>query len=136
MSRLFLIIGILLLLATEILRVYFIMPFPGSQHSNTIEWAYSIEKYKWILRIIGLALVAGPIYLIFTIGGKIFVKILLSVIVVLYAIIFYFFNFRFEADKMFYQPSIKNFSSVTENKIDSDKLVIGVEINGEAKAYP
>jgi len=46
MSRLFLIIGILLLLATEILRVYFIMPFPGSQHSNTIDWAYSIEKHE------------------------------------------------------------------------------------------
>ena len=38
MSRLFLIIGILLLFATEILRVYYIMPFPGSQQSNTITW--------------------------------------------------------------------------------------------------
>ena len=60
MSRLFLIIGILLLLATEILRVYFIMPFPGSQQSNTIDWAYFIEKYKWLLRLIGLLLVARP----------------------------------------------------------------------------
>ena len=66
MSRLFLIIGILLLIATEILRVYFIMPFPGSQQSNTIDWAYNIEKYKWLLRIIGLALVANPAYQVFT----------------------------------------------------------------------
>jgi hypothetical protein len=136
MSRLFLIIGILLLLATEILRVYFIMPFPGSQHSNTIDWAYSIEKYKWTLRIIGLALVAGPIYRLYDTRGKISMKIILSLIIILYVIIFFFFNFRFEADKMFYQPSIKNFSTVKENKIDSDKLVIGVVINGEARAYP
>jgi hypothetical protein len=136
MSRLFLIIGILLLLATEILRVYFIMPFPGSQHSNTIDWAYSIEKHKWLLRIIGLALVALPLYRIFASKGKIFLKILLSLIIVLYIIIFFFFNFRFEADKMFYQPSIKNFSALAENKIDSEKLVIGIEINGESRAYP
>ena len=136
MSRLFLIIGILLLLATEILRVYFIMPFPGSQHSNTIEWAYWIEKYKWVLRIIGIILIAGPLYRIFSSKGKRFLKILLSAIIILYAVIFFFFNFKFEADKMFYQPSIKNFSDIKENKMDSDKLVIGVEINGQSRAYP
>jgi Protein of unknown function (DUF3179) len=136
MSRLFLIIGILLLLATEILRVYFIMPFPGSQHANSIDLAYLIEKYKWPLRILGIILVAAPLNRIFTTRGKIIVKILLSLIVVLYLIIFFFFNFRFEADKMFYQPSIKNFAARKENKMDSDKLVIGIEINGQARAYP
>src|SRR5450755_4726980 len=63
-------------------------------------------------------------------------NILLSVAVLLYVIIFFFFNFRFEADKMFYQPSIKNFSGVNGNAIDSNKLIIGIEINGESKAYP
>jgi Protein of unknown function (DUF3179) len=135
MSRLFLIIGILLLLATEILRVYFIMPFPGSQQSNTIDWAFYIEKYKWLLRIVGLALVAKPLYKLFS-GKKRLLKILLSLVVIIYLIIFFFFNFRFEADKMFYQPSIKNFSSLSGNTIDSDKLVIGIDINGESRAYP
>jgi hypothetical protein len=135
MSRLFLIIGILLLLATEILRVYFIMPFPGSQQSNTIDWAFYIEKYKWLLRIIGLALVAKPAYHLFT-GKKTLPKILLSLVFFIYATIFFFFNFRFEADKMFYQPSIKNFSSLAGNTIDSNKLVIGIDINGESRAYP
>src|SRR5450755_1981186 len=63
-------------------------------------------------------------------------NILLSVAVLLYVIIFFFFNFRFEADKMFYQPSIKNFSGVNGNAIDSNKLIIGIEINGESRAYP
>jgi hypothetical protein len=135
MSRLFLIIGILLLFATEILRVYYIMPFPGSQQSNTIDWAYFIEKYKWLLRLIGLLLVAGPAYRFFT-GKKILPKILVSLIIGLYAVIFFFFNFRFQADKMFYQPSVKNFSGSSGNNIDSNKLIIGIYINGEARAYP
>jgi hypothetical protein len=135
MSRLFLITGILLLFLTEILRVYFIMPFPGSQQSNSIDWAYHIEKYKWFLRIIGFLLVLRPAFRVFT-GKKILPKLLLSIVVILYSAIFFFFNFRFEADKMFYQPGIKNFSGITGNTIDSNKLIIGIEINGEARAYP
>jgi hypothetical protein len=135
MSRLFLIIGILLLIATEILRVYYIMPFPGSQQSNTIGWAFNIEKYKWLFRIIGLALIAKPAYRLFT-GRKIYPKILLSLVAIIYGTIFFFFNFRFEADKMFYQPTVKNFSSVSGNTVDSNKLIIGIDIHGESRAYP
>jgi Protein of unknown function (DUF3179) len=135
MSRLFLIIGIILLIATEILRVYYIMPFPGSQQSNTIDWAYSIEKYKWIFRIVILAMVAKPVYLVFT-GRKLYPKILLSLAIIIYGIIFFFFNFRFEADKMFYEPYIRNFSSASGNTVDSNKLIIGIDIHGESRAYP
>src|SRR5450631_1007170 len=135
MSRLFLIIGILLLLATEILRVYFIMPFPGSQHSDSIHWAYTIEKYKWLLRLIGVALVALPAARLFK-AKKLLPKILFSVVILLYAVIFFFFNFRFEADKMFYQPGYKNFYGLAGNKIDSNNLVIGVDLNGQSRAYP
>jgi len=135
MSRLFLIIGILLLFATEILRVYYIMPFPGSQQSNTIDLAYFIEKYKWLLRLIGLLLVAGPVYRFYT-RKRLLPKILFSLIVALYVLIFFFFNFRFQADKMFYQPTVKNFSGRSGNIIDSNKLIIGIYINGEARAYP
>jgi hypothetical protein len=135
MSRLLFIIGMLLLLLTEILRVYFIMPFPGSQHSNTIDIAFFIDRYKWLLRFIGWLLVARPAYLLMT-KGKILPKILFSLLVIVYGIIFFFFNFRFEADKMFYQPGIKTFSGLTSNTIDSNKLVIAIDIHGQARAYP
>jgi len=46
MKRLLLVLGILLLFATEIFRVYFIMPFPGSQHSNSIDLAYFIDRSR------------------------------------------------------------------------------------------
>src|SRR5205809_281567 len=40
------------------------------------------------------------------------------------------------ADHMFYQPSKVLMVNAAENKIDSGRLVIGVKINNEAKAYP
>jgi hypothetical protein len=57
-------------------------------------------------------------------------------VLILYAMIFYFFNFKFLADKMFYQPQHKTLVAVGENKVAPDKLVIGVAMNGEAKASP
>jgi hypothetical protein len=41
-----------------------------------------------------------------------------------------------EADKMFYQPSHKFFQNADQNKISSSKLIIGIESEGIAKAYP
>src|SRR5438445_4324698 len=109
MQRLLFILGILLLFATEILRVYFIMPFPGSQHSNTIDLAYFIDRNRLLLRLLGLLLVIFPLYTWFS-GGKTWAKVTLSLVIALYAVIFYFFNFRFEADKMFYQPRTVRFA--------------------------
>jgi hypothetical protein len=132
---LLLITGLLILLATEILRVYFIMPFPGSQKANTIDIAYFIGKYIWFFRIFGLILFVPAMFYVFR-HSKWWKKILLGFFVLLYATIFYFLNFKFLADKMFYQPKNKILVSVAGNKIDSNKLVIGVAINGQAKAYP
>lgn len=135
MRSFFLIAGLLLLFATEILRIYFIMPFPGSQKSNTIDLAYWLGKNIIWLRSVGLLLIAVPALRILK-HAKAWKKILLIAGLVFYAVIFFFFNFRFEADKMFYQPTSKIFAAGTNNKIAEDKLVIGVAINGEAKAYP
>jgi len=134
MKRLMLFIGLLLLFAAEILRVYFIMPFPGSQVKNTIALAYWINNIIW-LRILGIALIILPLIDIFK-NRKIWPKVLLSLIIVLYGIIFFFFNFRFEADKMFYPPKEKTQATAAVNKVKTSQLVIGVAINGQAKAYP
>jgi hypothetical protein len=40
------------------------------------------------------------------------------------------------ADAMFRQPNQLLLASADRNKVDSNRLVIGVSINGEAKAYP
>ena len=130
-----LITGFLILLATEILRVYFIMPFPGSQKADTIQIAYFLNNYIWWFRIVGLILFVPSMIYIFR-NSRWWKKIMLAFFVLLYATVFYFFNFKFLADKMFYQLKNKLLATVTANKVDSTKLVIGVAINGEAKAYP
>ena len=68
-------------------------------------------------------------------NGKTWEKISLSLALVGYIVVFVLFNYRFDADKIFHQPANKSFIPVAAS-IDKSKLVIGVVINGEAKAYP
>lgn len=135
MKRSLLITGLLLLFTAEILRVYFIMPFPGSQRRNTIELAYWISHNIAWIRILALALIIFPLLYILK-NGKNWIKIVLSLTLIFYAIVFFFFNFRFQADKMFHQPKQKLFVTASDDTTDKNKLVIGVAINGQAKAYP
>lgn len=135
MKRWILPIGFVLLFAAEILRVYFIMPFPGSQRSNTLAIAYFINKHIWAIRIVAIILIIFPLYDSFA-GWKKWKKILFFLPVIIYLGIFYMVNFRFLADKMFYQPKTKSLLTAKDNKVSWDKLVVGASLNGEYKAYP
>ena len=128
-------VGIIILIGAEILRVYFIMPFPGSQHDETISLAYFLHTNINLIRVIGLVLVAYPVVSFFRSGSRAS-RIIVSLSLVVYLVVFYFFNFRFLADKMFYQPGIKIFAKADASKIPSANLVIGVSVNGASKAYP
>jgi hypothetical protein len=135
MKRLLLFAGLLLLFAVEMLRVYFIMPFPGSQKQNTINLAYWLHNNIWWLRMVALLLLIYPVYAILKNAARWKKGVVISALGI-YAVIFFFFNFRFEADKMFYQPQHKNLVTAAANKIPLQKLVVGVYFNGQAKAYP
>jgi hypothetical protein len=128
-------IGLFLLFAIEILRVYFIMPFPGSQHADTIRLAFFLDKYINWIRIIGWIITLPPL-LFFLFNSSIFKKVGLLLALILYGAIFYMFNFKFLADKMFYQPTHKLLSAVNSSSVDTNQLIIGVFINGQASAYP
>lgn len=127
--------GIMLLLGVEILRVYFIMPFPGSQRSETIEAAYFLHNNIVYFRILGLLLIAAPVYYFFRSGSKL-AKGSIAISLLLFAAVFYLFNFRFLADQMFYQPKHKLFAGADSNAVSERSLVLGVTLNGESKAYP
>ncbi|MEO5674938.1 MAG: DUF3179 domain-containing (seleno)protein [Chitinophagales bacterium] len=111
------------------------MPFPGSQIHDTIGLAYFLHCYINLFRIAGLALIAMPVYHYWK-HGKLRQKIVPAFFILFYALIFYFFNFIAQADKMFVQPSNKIFSSASVNKVSEKNLVIGVAIKGESKAFP
>ena len=84
---LLLIFTLLSLIAIEILRVYFIMPFPGSQRANTIDIAYFINKYIWWFRIAGWVLLF-VLALYALRHAKIWKKITLIFFILLYGAVF------------------------------------------------
>src|SRR6478735_6062970 len=135
MKTVLLVAGFLLLFGGEILRVYFIMPFPGSQQSDTIDIAFWLHNNIGWLRAIGILLLAYPVSEIMNRGRK-KTKVLTAIVLIFFGFVYFMFNYRFEADKMFYQPTIKQFAGINNNTVDTNKLIIGVSINNEAKAYP
>ena len=124
-------LGLIGLLLFEIANVYFIMPMPGSQQMNSIDLAYFLYKWRWIFR----GLFAAMIFIgLFRSQWK--RKWLLFFPIAIVAAVIYMTNFVMAADHMFYQPKKVLMVSSSENKVDSNRLVIGVANNGETKAYP
>jgi hypothetical protein len=135
MKKWMLYVSFILLIVFECLRVYLIMPMPGSQTFNSIDLAYFLGSNKNIIRIILYLIILIPFIKIIK-GNSTWQKIGLGLLTILYIAIFYVFTFMMEADKMFLQPTHTYFYRIAENKIPIDKLVIGVNENGLQKAYP
>lgn len=132
--------GVLLLLVPEILRVYYIMPFPGSQEDvatdlRQVSIAYWLHNHIWWVRLIGLALLLGP-FIHYLRHGNWWKRLAVILPAALCALVFYAFNFKFMADKMFYPPKEKVMRTVAFTDSTANSLVIAVERNGDARAYP
>ena len=124
-------IGFSGLLLFEILNVYLIMPIPGSQRMNSIDTAYFLYKWRWVFR--GFFTVALLIGLFGTNWKRNWTA---AIPLLVLAVVIYMANFNMAADHMFYQPEKVLMATASGNKVDSNRLVIGVTNNGEAKAYP
>jgi hypothetical protein len=123
--------GLIGLLLFEIANVYFIMPMPGSQQMNSIDLAYFLYKWRWIFRGLFAALIFIGLF-----RSQWKRKWLLFFPIAVVAIVIYMANFKMAADAMFKQPKQLLLVSAASNKVDSNRLVLGVSINDEAKAYP
>lgn len=134
-SRIIFFLALLFLSAVEILRVFFIMPFPGSQRSETIALAYFIDTNILWFRLVGFVLIVATIIPIWKNSERIMKAAAIFALLV-WLTISYLFNFKFLAEKMFYQPTTTIFASASDNKILGRQLVIGVSINNQSKAYP
>jgi hypothetical protein len=124
--------GLLLIIFFELLNVYFIMPMPGSQEIKSLDAAYFIHLHRLIFRVIIVLLIISGSYSAFTVRLK---WVPLACVVVTLGIV-YLLNFKMAADKMFRQPRQLISKTRIGNKVGGNYLVIGVERNGEAKAYP
>lgn len=116
----------------EILKVYFIMPMPGSQEMNSLDVAYFLHSYRWYFRILFVILIALGMPAAFRLRYRWIPALALAA--ALYVI--YTFNFEMLAEKMFRQPETLTFAGKETNQLNDSSVVIGVEYNGQAKAYP
>ena len=123
--------GCLGLFLFEIANVYFIMPMPGSQQTNSLLGAYFLYKCRWIFRTIFLVMIVAGLF-----KSTWKRKWIPAIPLLLLAAVAYMINFKMAADAMFKQPEKVIMVKASENKVDTNRLVIGIELNGEAKAYP
>ena len=128
-------IGIFILIIPEFLRWYLIMPLPGSQIYNTAGFAHFLHCFINVFRVVGGLLILFPL-ISFWQTGKLLLRITTSILVLFYAALFYITNYKFSAEHLFLEPEKKAFLPVESSVVDSTNLVIGVALNGQAKAYP
>lgn len=135
MQRLFL-PGVLLLVLFECANVYFIMPMPGSQRMRSLDLAYALWSARWVVRGIATSLMAlGAVGVLAKAPPRARYTTLLPGLLIA-AVVTWVVNFRMAADAMFRQPTVVRRLHADSNHVALDRLVVGVEINGEARAYP
>lgn len=130
-----LIVGILLLLIPAGLYAYFLMPFPGSQDMETMSAAYYLGNVLLPARILGLLLILGPIANT-VINGRLWGRIGIAILCVVLVAFTYFTTSVVSAEVIFREPQTKTFVTAERNLVPLNSLVIGVEHNGVARAYP
>ncbi len=128
-------LGITLLIGVEFARVYFIMPFPGSQQYNSVDLAYFLNTYLTGFRIVGLVLAGYPAYSYLRNGTRLR-KWLTASVFVLWLTIAFLVTYRLQADKIFYEQKKITLLPADLNRVLPQQLVLGVSLNNESTAYP
>lgn len=129
-------LGIIFLLLVEILSIYFIMPFPGSQHINSISLSYFIHSHIYLLRIAGILILIFGLYILFTGSHGLIHKVIIGLLCIIYICFTFIIHNSMSADKMFLQPNTIEFTDISNSLLESNDIVLGTTINGESKAYP
>jgi hypothetical protein len=127
-------VGILCLVCFEIARVYFIMPMPGSQRMRSIDVAYALHTWRWVVRAGFGALIALGLAAAWRAHGR--RRWLVPASLFLAGSVAYLMNFQMSADHMFLAPDSLDMQPASRNQVDLKRLVVGVELGGEARAYP
>ncbi|MBL7779684.1 MAG: DUF3179 domain-containing protein [Saprospiraceae bacterium] len=115
----------------EIANVYFIMPIPGSQRMESIDLAYFLYTKRWIFRGVFAVLILFTYF-----KSQFRFNWAPPLAMVALVALTYYINFEMAADHMFLQPEQLVMKQAADNKVDSNRLVIGIVHKGEARAYP
>ncbi len=128
------VIGALGLALFELANVWFIMPLPYSQRVRSIDFAYGLYTWRWALRaLFGALLLIGLVPSWRTPGWR---RWLVPLTLVIVGAVVYMTNMVMAADQMFLAPERVTMVPAAENRVEKNRLVVGIEINGDARAYP
>jgi hypothetical protein len=133
-ARTFFYLGTIGLALFELAKVYFIMPMPGSQRIKSLDAAYALHTWRWVFRLAALVAIGAGLRAAFSVGRwrrAVSVVVLLSAALVGVAA-----NYVLTADQMFRQPERLVLAPRGANTVDLDSVVVGLERDGEAKAWP
>ena len=126
--------GLVLLILFEAANVYFIMPMPGSQRMDSVGFAYLLYRGRWLFRVAFAAMIVAGAPSAF--GVRAWRKALPAVALVVAALLAYMTNFVMAADRMFLVPERVVMKPLAGNRVEPRRLVVGVALNGDARAYP
>ena len=127
-------LGVIGLALFEFAKVYFIMPMPGSQRLNSLDAAYLLHDWRWAFRALLVMVILGGAPAAFAVRWR--WRWIPAVLPLITAVLAYETNVVMMADQMFKQPEQLVLAPRASNKVDENSVVIGVELNGEAKAWP
>jgi len=122
------------LVLLEAALVWFIMPLPGSQRLRSLEAAFLLHAWRWPLRVLCLAGLAAGLPATWRAGRV--SRAAAAAAVFLAGALAWFTNFRMPADRIFRQPTTLVLAPAGTNTVALDRLVVGVEHRGQARAYP
>ncbi|MEA2559569.1 MAG: hypothetical protein QOH06_1073 [Acidobacteriota bacterium] len=132
--------ALLVLLAAEVLRVYWIMPMPGSQQGDTLGAAYALHRSILVVRILaGGAVIWAAARLLAR--GRWPARVLTVLSLALAGFVIYQTNGPMSADVMFRQPTSLTFAPMGKGAVAPNALVVGVALadhdgRTQARAYP
>jgi hypothetical protein len=127
-------LGLALLVLFEISNVYFIMPMPGSQRMTSIDFAYRLYTWRWLFRAIFVMMIVAGAASAWRAPGR--QRFAAPASLLLAAIIVYVLNFQMAADHMFVAPASVTMLPADRSKVDTARLVVGIEVDGQARAFP
>lgn len=133
MKRLFY-LGVACLVVFEIANVWLVMPLPGSQRLRSIDVAYALYGARWAVRAACAALILAGLVAAWRAPGR--RRWLVPAALAVAGAVLWAANVRMAADRMFRQPSRLVMQPAAQSRVDPARLVVGVEIDGDARAYP
>ena len=111
------------------------MPFPGSQQRSMVSFSYFMHHQIWWMRLLLYIIVSWQVLRLAVRRFK-WRMVFVGLVLVLYGVVAYFLTTRLDPQRMFQMPEDPTYAAGSANKVSPGKLVIGVVMDGEAKAYP